>query len=114
MTAGISHAEHKILCAGVIDSLGRELLTDRSRMTASCQVLFYPGNHPRGRDVMDSDDSRQRVGRIYGMNVESLKEGGPLSELTIRNPAPDGSPPQLPSGTCRAITITRDHKSGTT
>jgi hypothetical protein len=39
-----------------------------------------------------------------------LKQQG----LTIRNPAPDASPPSVPSGTYRDVRITWRHSSGTT
>jgi hypothetical protein len=40
--------------------------------------------------------------------------GKSLSDLTIRNPAPDASPPSVPSGTYRDVRITWRHSSGTT
>jgi hypothetical protein len=63
--------------------------------------------------MSDNRDRRRSVTAVEGTAFEFRIGEWPSSDLTIRNPAPDGSPPQLPSGTCRDVTITRDHKSGT-
>lgn len=40
--------------------------------------------------------------------------GRSLSDLAVRNPAPDASPPSMPSGSYRDVRITWRHSSGTT
>ncbi len=45
---------------------------------------------------------------LSGADLPPIKFSGGISDLTVCNPAPDGSPPQLPTGKCRNVTITRD------
>jgi hypothetical protein len=84
-----------------------------------CRALLFgaSGDSCRGTQMSSGFDNKlDRAQRrsVTATAAASDSAGRSLSDLAIRNPAPDAAPSTVPSDTYREITVSFGHSSGTT